>query len=129
MTPIALRGLVLALAALAVAAAACGGSDDDPLVGTWKQSRGDVLIRFDPDGRWVVDTDGSLDDGVFTGGGYEVDGQRVSFTPSEGGLCRGQQFAWDVDFMDDGVMEADIVDGGCGAEAGLHWTFTRVEDS
>jgi hypothetical protein len=129
MRSIATLMVVVGLAATALAAAGCGGSDDDPLVGQWEQSPGDILVRFDRDGGWVVDTDGSLEDDVFTGGQYEQNGQRVTFTPSEGGLCRGQAFAWEVDFVEDDVMEVDVVDGGCGAEEGEHWRFAKTGES
>lgn len=119
------------VAAVALVSAACGGSGGgNTVVGTWQEQRAQeaMLIRLDDDGKWVADADGSLEDGVFTGGSYEVDGRHVTFTPSEGGICRGQTVAWDVEFPDDDTLDVDVVDGGCGLAEG-RLTLKRVDGS
>ena len=121
--------VVVGLAATALAAGGCAGSDAEPLVGEWMQPTEGILVRFDADGKWIVDADGSLEDDIYASGQYEQNGQRVSFTPNEGGVCRGQPFAWDVDFGDDDVMDVRVVDGGCGAEEGQQWRFVKTGKS
>jgi hypothetical protein len=121
----------VALATVAVATAACGGSSSasDPLMGTWAESPGDMLIRFDDDGTFVVDADGSLEDGVFTGGSYKHQGPRVSFTMSKQGMCRGDKLAWRVAFVKDDAMDVEVVDGGCYMEKGFRTKLVRSKES
>jgi hypothetical protein len=124
-------GFAAAALVVGLAVAGCGGSASDSLTGTWQEAgKGTdfLLIRLDDDGKWVADADGSLEDDVFTGGSYEREGQRVSFTPSEGGLCRGQTIAWDVDFPDNDTLDVNVVHGGCGLEEG-RLKLIRVDKS
>jgi len=118
-----------ALAVVVLAAAACGGSDSNSLAGVWEESPGDMIIRFDEDGTWEVDADGSLDNGVFTGGTYESQGQRIAFTTSEGGMCRGDKLAWHVDFAENDIMKVQVVDPGCYMDKGFRTTLVRNKHS
>jgi len=88
-----------------------------------------MLIRFDEDGTFVVDADGSLENGVFTGGRYKREDPRLSFTFSKDGMCRGETLAWHVEFVEDDALAVEVVDGGCYMEKGFHTKLVRSESS
>lgn len=106
---------------------------EDPGTGEWPVP---VMASFTPDGTFSM---GSLDQGSWLSGTYEVEGQRIRFTVT-GGACLGiggltGAFLWDAGIVAEGRLEAthrgstvgspDNV-GTCLIRVGEPYNFTRV---
>lgn len=128
--------------------AACGGDDDDAasdapsqptatvssagLVGTWKERHFPFAVRFTSDGKFVMDGDGSVDDGdEYQRGTYTVDGSKIKFVADEEGpiACAGQEWEWQVRRSESGRLSAVLLQEVCQTKAGESFTLRKLTDS
>ena len=142
------RGLARAAVGLLLAqyAVGCGGDDDagsraapettgvqsqsmatvpdaaKPLVGTW-EGRG-FLVRFGPEGKFSIDTDGSLEDGSYVWGTYTAERSKVRFIANEASPCRGEEWDWEISFRED-RLDAELLNDACTETAGQRWSFGK----
>ena len=139
---------LIAATALLGVPAACGGDDDDAasdatsqptatvassaLVGTWKERYFPFAVRFTADGKFVLDGDGSVDDGdEYQKGTYTVDGSKIKFLADEERPpgCAGQEWEWEVSRSESGRLSAELLQEVCQTKAGESYTLRKQTDS
>ena len=97
------------------------------LVGTWSRIGDKLLVQFDPDGTFAIDT--SVLSAPFALGPYVLSGKTITFT-SNSRTC-ADTFTWQVDLLqatdrNDDELNVRVVRGACGAFNGEEWRFARI---
>ncbi|HSJ51356.1 MAG TPA: hypothetical protein VLA90_08740 [Actinomycetota bacterium] len=96
------------------------------LEGIWS-SGFSIVARFSADGTYAIDDRGNLGSGPAALGTYEVAGDTIRFTNEDGTVCPvGDEFAWRVDMIEGGRLQAVFTDGGCSEPVGSIYNLTRV---
>jgi hypothetical protein len=150
------RGLLVLLAAVAVALSACrheggdgiepaapgsdaapdasGSAGDEPttatLAGVWRIGESERLVWFGEDGGFAIDDRGRLDTQPAAAGTYTLDGATILFESRGSDLCvEGDTWAFTATLPDDGRLETEVVEdaeGACRLGVGARWTLVRV---
>ncbi len=78
-----------------------------------------------------MDADGSLENGEFVKGTYNVEGSKIRFVADELGPrgCGGQEWEFEIALSESGTLAAELLQEVCQTTAGTRWSLVKRPNS